>query len=72
MSDPGDFPVGVHELDLAVDREVAPGVVPHVAGIGDSLVDECLAPVSSPLLDAARRHPITAPAPAQAGTPQPG
>jgi hypothetical protein len=70
--DPGDFPVRVHELDLAVDREVAPGVVPHVADVGDGLVDGCLAPIASPLLNSALRHPITAPTTAQACAPQPG
>ena len=59
--DPCDFPVGVHEFDLTVDGEVTLGVVPHVAGVGYGLVDECLAPEPSPLLDAALRHPISAP-----------
>lgn len=59
--DTGDFPVGVDELDLTVDGEVTFGVVPHMAGVGDRLVDECLAPEPSPLLDAALRHRISAP-----------
>ncbi|MDF2264346.1 hypothetical protein P2Q00_02675 [Streptomyces coacervatus] len=58
--DTGDFPIGVHELDLTIDGEVTFRVVPHMAGVGDGLVDECLAPEPSPLLDAALRHPISA------------
>lgn len=60
-SDTGDFWIGVHELDLSANGEVTFGVVPYMAGVGDGLVDECFASEPSPLLDAALRHPISAP-----------
>src|SRR5260370_24031718 len=51
-----DLRGGIDELDVAVDAEVAPGVVPHVSGVGHGLVHEGLGAEPGTLLRAPLGH----------------
>ena len=54
--EPADLRVSGYELDMAIDAEIAPGVVPHMVGVGHGLVHERLGAETGALLGASLGH----------------
>ena len=67
--EPADLRISGHELDMAIDAEIPPGVVPHMSGVGHGLIHERLGAETRALLRASLGHDHAPPRASCAATP---
>jgi hypothetical protein len=67
--EPADLRISGHELDMAIDAEIPPGIVPHMSGVGHGLIYERLGAETRALLRASLGHDHALPRASCAATP---